>query len=168
MTDLQGLLRCLSEAGVEYILVGGVAATAHGSARLTQDIDVVYRRSRENIARVVAALRDKKPYLRGAPPGLPFRWDERTIQRGLNFTLTTELGGIDLLGEITGGGTYEDLMPHCITIKVFGIECRCLGLERLIHVKRAAGRPRDLEAVAELEAILEEKAPGGEKEARNP
>src|SRR3972149_7011606 len=135
MTDLPGLLRCLSQAGVEYILVGGVAATAHGSARPTQYIDVVYRRSPENISRLVSALGDKKPYIRGTPPGLPFRWDARTIERGLDLTLTTELGDIDLLGEITGGGTYEDLMPHCITIKVFGIECLCLGLERLIHVK---------------------------------
>jgi predicted nucleotidyltransferase len=76
----------------------------------------------------------------------------------LNLTLTTELGAIDLLGEITGGGGYEDLLPDCVTITVFGVVCRCLRLERLIHVKRAAGRPKDLEAIAELEAILEERA----------
>lgn len=160
MTDFPALLQCLSAAGVEYILVGGAAAVAHGSVRLTQDIDVVYRHSPESLSRLAAALGDKKPYLRGAPPGLPFQWDARTLQRGLNFTLTTELGDIDLLGEIAGGGTYEDLLPYCITIAVFGIECRCLGLERLIHVKRAAGRPRDLEAVAELEAILEQRGRG--------
>jgi predicted nucleotidyltransferase len=160
MTDFGALLRRLSEAGVEYILVGGAAATAHGSARLTQDVDVVYRRSAENLHRLVAALAPHAPYLRGAPPGLPFRWDSATLQRGLNFTLTTELGAIDLLGEITGGGRYEDLLSDCVTLKVFGIACQCLGLERLIRVKRAAGRPKDLEAVAELEAILEERQRG--------
>ncbi len=160
MTDFAGLLRCLSEAGVEYILVGGAAATAHGSARLTQDVNVVYRRSPENLRRLVSALAPHAPYLRGAPPGLPFRWDAATLQRGLNFTLTTGLGAIDLLGEITGGGRYEDLVAECITLEVFGIACQCLGLERLIRVKRAAGRPKDLEAVAELEAILEERQHG--------
>ncbi|OGL15800.1 MAG: hypothetical protein A3F92_08125 [Candidatus Rokubacteria bacterium RIFCSPLOWO2_12_FULL_71_22] len=160
MTDFAALLRCLSEAGVEFILVGGAAATAHGSARLTQDIDVVYRRSSANIDRLVAALGDHAPYLRGAPPGLPFRWDARALERGLNFTLTTDLGDLDLLGEIVGGGTYEDLLPHSIRIEVFGIACHCLGLKHLIHVKRAAGRPKDLEVIAELEAILEEEHRG--------
>jgi len=157
LTDFKALLRTLSEQRVEFILVGGVAAVAHGSAKLTQDVDVVYRRTEGNISRLVAAIADKEPYLRGAPPGLPFQWDEETIRRGLNFTLTTELGDLDLLGEITGGGTYEDLLPHTIVIRVFGVECRCLDLPHLIHVKRAAGRPRDLDAVAELEAILHEK-----------
>ena len=101
------------------------------------------------------------PYLRGAPPGLPFRWDAATVRRGLNLTLTTDVGDLDLFGEIAGDGTYEDLLPHSVPIRVFGIECRCLGLERLIQVKRAAGRPKDLEAVAELEAILEERRRGG-------
>ena len=160
MTDFAALLRCLSEAGVEYVLVGGAAATAHGSARLTEDIDVVYHRSAENVDRLVSALAPQRPYLRGAPPGLPFRWDARTIHRGLNFTLTTDSGDIDLLGEITGGGAYEDLLPHSVMIKVFGVACHCLGLERLIQVKRAAGRPKDLDAIAELEAIVEERARG--------
>ena len=82
---------------VLFIVVVGVAATAHGSARLT--------------------------YLRGAPPGLPFVWDERTVSGGLNFTLTTNLGPLDLLGEITGGGNYQQLLPHTFTLKAFGVEC---------------------------------------------
>jgi hypothetical protein len=157
MTDFRALLAALTDAGVEFLIVGGAAATAHGSARLTQDLDVVYKRSPENFRRLAAALQGLSPYLRGAPPGLPFQWDPETIARGLNFTLTTSQGDLDLLGEITGGGWYDDLLPHCIVLRPFGIECRCLNIKRLIEVKRAAGRPKDFEAIAELEAIREEQ-----------
>jgi predicted nucleotidyltransferase len=75
----------------------------------------------------------------------------------LNFTLITTLGALDLLGEIVGGGGYERLKPESIRIQVAGVECRCLSLEQLIEVKRAAGRPKDLEVIAELEQILEER-----------
>jgi predicted nucleotidyltransferase len=146
MTDFKALLRVLSEGGVEFILVGGVAATVHGSARLTLDVDVVYRRTSDNLERLVLALTPYRPYLRGAPPGLPFRWDAATLRRGLNFTLTTDIGDLDLLGEIVGGGAYDQLLVDTTEIRVFGVVCRCLNLERLIAVKRAAGRPKDLEA----------------------
>lgn len=158
MTDIKTLLRALAQGDVEFILVGGVAATVHGSSRLTLDVDALYRRTPENIRRLILALTPYRPYLRGAPPGLPFRWEAATVERGLNFTLTTDVGDLDLFGEIVGGGSYEDLEPHSMTIRVFGIECRCLGLERLIAVKRAAGRPKDLEVIAELEVLLEERA----------
>ena len=158
MTDFPGLLRALSEAGVEFIVVGGAAATAHGATRLTLDLDIVYRRTPENIHRLVEALAPFHPYLRGAPPGLPFQWDEGMFSRGLNFTLTTSIGDVDLLAEITGGGGYGDLLAQTIILNLFGIPCRSLTLRRLIEVKRAAGRPRDLEAVAELEAIAEEQS----------
>lgn len=158
-TDFHGLLHALAASNVEFIIVGGAAATAHGSARLTEDLDVVYRRTPENIERLAAALSPYDPYLRGAPPGLPFKWDQKTISNGLNFTLTTALGAIDFLGEITGGGGYDELLSHSIELRLFGVKCLCLGLERLIYVKRAAGRPKDFEAIAELEAILEERRP---------
>ena len=157
MTDFKALLRALADGGVEFILVGGVAATVHGSSRLTVDVDAVYRRTRENIDRLVLALTSYHPYLRGAPPGLPFRWDAATIKGGLNFTLTTDVGDVDLLGEITGGGGYDSLVAATMSIRVFGVECRCLTLDKLIEVKRAAGRPKDFEAIAELEAIREER-----------
>lgn len=155
--ELEALVRLLAGAGVEFIVVGGVAATAHGSARLTQDLDIVYRRTLENLQRLAGALASHAPYLRGAPLGLPFCWDAETLEKGLNFTLTTDLGALDLLGEIAGGGGYEALLPHSQRISVFGVECHCLGLDRLIQVKRAAGRPKDLEAIAELEALREER-----------
>jgi len=157
MTDFRALISLLAHAHVEFIIVGGAAATAHGSARLTQDLDVVYRRTEENISRLVQALAPYRPYLRGAPPDLPFQWDESTISKGLNFTLATTVGMLDLLSEITGGGRYDDLLPHSIQLHLYNVDCLCLGLERLIYVKRAAGRSKDLEAVAELEAILEER-----------
>ncbi len=157
MTDLRRLLNVLASAEIEFILVGGAAATAHGASRLTQDIDIVYRRSAENIRRLVDTLAPCQPYLRGVPPGLPFRWDRETIERGLNFTLTTSIGDLDLLGEITGGGSYEQLVPHTLKLEAFGAECLCLGLEALIRVKRASGRPKDMEAIAELEALLQER-----------
>jgi hypothetical protein len=157
VTDLPALLRALADGGVAFIIVGGAAATAHGSSRLTQDLDVVYDRSRENVARLVRALAPHAPYLRGVPEGLPFRLDEPTIHRGLNFTLTSKLGDIDLLGEIVGGGGYSELHPHTIELAIFGVRCLCLDLDKLIEVKRAAGRPKDLEAIAELEAIRDER-----------
>ena len=140
-----------------------MAGAAHGLARATYDLDVVYSRSPANLERLAAALSPLAPYPRGAPAGLPFRLDQETLRRGLNFTLTTRLGDLDLLGEIAGGGGHKELLPDSVEAPLFGLPCRYLGLEKLIQVKRAAGRPKDLEAIAELEALLEErdKAAGG-------
>ncbi len=161
MTDFKALLRILSEAGVECIIIGGVAAAVHGAARATFDLDIVYRRTPENVRRLVLALTPHHPYLRGAPPGLPFRWDVATIQHGLNFTLTTDIGDLDILGEIVGGGGYDALLPSTVVIRAFGVDCRLLNLDRLIEVKRAAGRPKDFEAIAELETVrARQRQPG--------
>jgi hypothetical protein len=160
MTDFRLLIPLLVNNSVEFIIVGGAAATAHGASRLTEDLDIVYRRTKDNVSRLLKSLAPYNPYLRGAPPGLPFIWDESTILRGMNFTLTTSLGPIDLLGEIAGGGNYEKLLPDTIRLSIFGVDCLCLNLEKLIQVKRAAGRPKDFEAIAELEAILEQQQRG--------
>jgi len=153
LTDFRALLRALHGAGVRFVVIGGAAAVAHGSARLTQDLDVVYARGADDLRKMVAALAPHAPYLRGAPLGLPFMWDERTLSHGLNFTLTTRLGDVDILGEVVGGGRYEDLVPHSIRLDLFGASVLCLDLPKLIETKRAAGRPKDLEAIAELEAL---------------
>lgn len=155
MTHFAQVLNLLGSAGVEFIVVGGVAANAHGSVRATDDLDLVYRRTPENISRLVKALEPINPYLRGAPPGLPFRLDQPTVTAGLNFTLITSLGALDLLGEITGGGGYEQLLSHTESVPMFGVECRVLDIGMLITTKRAAGRLKDLDAIAELNAIRE-------------
>ena len=157
MTDYATLISLLVDSKIDFIIVGGAAATAHGSARLTLDLDIVYSRDNFNLDRIVKALEPIQPYLRGAPPGLPFEWSVETLKKGLNFTLITKFGALDLLGEIVGGGGYEELKSQTIKIEVAGVECSCLSLEHLIKVKRAAGRPKDLETIAELEQILEER-----------
>jgi predicted nucleotidyltransferase len=157
ITRFRDLIELLTGAGVEFIVVGGAAAAALGAARATFDLDVVYRRTPDNLTRIVDALQPYAPYPRGAPPGLPFRWDRRTVDFGFNFTLDTTIGYIDLLAEIAGGGTYDELVSHAVRLDVFGISCLCLDLDTLIHTKRAAGRPKDYEAIAELESIREER-----------
>jgi hypothetical protein len=157
MTDFARLLQSLTADQVEFIIIGGFAATAHGSARITFDLDVVYRRTPENMARLERALEPLSPYLRGAPRGLPFHFDVATIERGLNFTLATSAGDLDLLGEAAGGGTYDVLLAHSEVRALLGLECWFVNLETLIRLKRAAGRPKDFEMVAELEALAEER-----------
>lgn len=157
MTQLEVLLSTLQNGRVSFIIIGGVAATFHGSARLTNDLDVVYERTHENIERLAEALAPLNPYLRGAPPGLPFRFDPPTIKRGLNFTLTTDLGDLDLLGELTGVGVFETVARESLEATLFGKTYSFINLDGLIRSKRAAGRAKDLEVVAELEAIREER-----------
>lgn len=157
MNDFERILTGLRLAEVSFVIIGGVAATVHGSARLTSDVDIVYERSRSNIERLVAALAPLNPYLRGAPAGLPFRFDVATVRRGLNFTLTTDAGAVDALGEITGIGDYGAVLAVSEDVLLYGASYRCISLDALIISKRAAGRPKDLEAVAELELIRDER-----------
>jgi predicted nucleotidyltransferase len=154
--DFEKLLPMLVNAGVEFIVVGGVAAILHGSARATYDVDFVYSRTNGNVQRLVDALAPYKPYLRDAPAGLPYSWDARMIRSGLNFTLTTKLGDVDLFGEVAGGETYQDLLTRSVEVEAFGVRFKCVDLPTLIRIKEAAGRPKDREAIAELRVLLEE------------
>jgi hypothetical protein len=154
--DLEQIIPPLANAGIDFILIGGKAAILLGSARVTFDTDIVYDRSKANLEKISRLLKPLSPYLRGAPPGLPFVLDVPTLRNGLNFTLTTSLGDLDLLGEVAGGGTYKELLPRTFLVEAFGVKFRCVDLPALIKLKRAAGRPKDLESIAELEALLEE------------
>ncbi len=157
MIDFKRLLSALGNSKVEFVIIGGVAGTLHGSARLTADLDIVYARSKENIRRLVAALAPLHPYLRGAPPGLPFHFDAETVRAGLNFKLITDAGPLDVLGEIAGGFDYEVVRRRSIIVELYKNRCRVIDLDALIETKLAAGRPKDLEVIAELEVIREER-----------
>jgi len=155
--DLSQIIPPLVAAQIDFILIGGKAAILHGSARVTFDTDIVYDRGKANLERIASFLGPHHPYLRGAPPGLPFKLDVPTLRNGLNFTLTTDFGDLDLLGEVVGGGNYRDLLSHTFDVEAFGVKFKCVDLPTLIKLKRAAGRPKDLESIAELEALLEER-----------
>ncbi|HLL73539.1 MAG TPA: hypothetical protein VK363_19010 [Pyrinomonadaceae bacterium] len=114
-----------------------------------------YARTRENIERLSAALAPYHPRPRDFPSNLPFVWDEQTLQQGTNFTFVTDLGNIDLLGEVTGLGDYNDVRDASVVLALFGLQCRVLSLDALIVSKRAAGRTKDLLVLPELEALRE-------------
>ena len=152
---VESLLKELHRLKVEFIIIGGMAAVARGSAYLTGDLDLCYSRKKENLEKLAIALAPFHPVLRGAPPDLPFCLDVHALRSGLNFTLTTDLGDLDILGEVSGLGGYGEALSASEEIEIFGMRCRVLTLEGLIQTKRAAGRSKDLMLLPELEALLE-------------
>lgn len=155
MIDFERALVTLADARVRFVIVGGLAVTIHGSAYATFDLDFCYARDAENLAHLTSVLQPFNPRLRGAPAELPFRFDEETLKRGLNFTLSTELGDIDLLGEVTGIGDYAAVLAASEPVELFDRTFNVLTLDALIASKRAAGRPKDLQILPELEALRE-------------
>lgn len=155
---IEAPLRLLGEYKVECVIVGGVAAAIHGSLMLTNDLDVCYARHSANLQQLAAALQSVHARLRNAPEGLPFILDAATLKNGLNFTFTTDIGDLDLVGEVRGIGQYEDVFAGSLTVDLFGYRFAVIDIGKLILAKRAAGRPKDLIALPELEAIQEAQA----------
>ena len=153
MTDVQRLLDVLRAGGVDFAVVGGVAMVLRGSSRVTFDLDVCYSRERDNLRRLAAALAPFHPRLRGAPPELPFLWDDRTLASGLNFTLTTDVGDLDILGEIPGVGDYAKVADGSSDLRVGDHHVLVMELDALEVSKRAAGRAKDLLDLAEIAEI---------------
>lgn len=155
MIDFEKILSCLVNDGVEFVIIGGLAATVHGSSYMTHDLDICYARDHTNLERLAQSLTPLHPRLRGAPAGIPFLWDAKTLQFGLNFTLETDFGDLDLIGEVAGIGMYDSVRQASISVELFGVECAILSLDKLIAAKRAAGRPKDKLVLPELEALRE-------------
>lgn len=149
-SPVERLAEVLGTAGVRYVLIGGQAEAAHGSTRVTIDIDVCYARDRENLDRLARALGPLAPRLRGAPPDLPFRLDAGALELGLNFTLTTTLGDLDLLGEVVPLGGFADLMKRATPVRVGRWEMLVCALDDLIAIKRHINRPKDQESLRYL------------------
>lgn len=153
VTELERLIGVLSAADVRFIVIGGVALVLRGSTRMTVDLDVCYARDRDNLTKLAAALAPFHPRLRGAPPELPFQWDAPSLASGLNFTLTTDLGDLDIFGEVPGLGGFDAVASGSSSMHVAGLDVRVLDVEGLEKAKRAAGRAKDLLDLAELAEI---------------
>jgi len=150
-------MRLISELfhrhGVEFIVIGGQAETLFGSPRVTYDVDVCYLRTKENLSRLAAALQEINPTLRGAPPDLPFKMDLRALEMGINFTLSTRYGDLDILGFVEPLGGYTDLMPNSEIYPAYGLQLRTIGLEDLLKVKLHINRVKDQESIIQLTGI---------------
>jgi predicted nucleotidyltransferase len=153
--EVESLLKELHRLQVEFIIIGGMAAVAHGSAYITGDLDLCYSRKKENLQKLAQALAPFHPRLRGAPPDLPFALDTNALRSGSNFTLTTDLGNVDVLGEVSGLGGYKEALSSSEDVELYGMRFSVLTLEGLIKTKKAAGRLKDRMLLPELEALLE-------------
>ena len=155
--DFEAIIRHLCSEKVEFVIIGGMAAALHGSAYITVDVDISYDRSPQNLDHLARALAAIHARLRDAPPDLPFRPDPDTLKAGLNFTFMTDLGDIDIFGEVTGLGLCSEVIKQSEEMELYGNRVRILGLDGLILAKRAASRRKDLTLVPELEALRELK-----------
>ena len=153
MTNFGALLARLANAHVEFVVIGGLAVLTHGHVRATLDLDICYARSPENLERLEHALSPIHPRLRGAPAELPFFFDQRTLRNGLNFTLVTDDGELDLLGEVTGIGGYGDMALQADVVTAYDVTFKLMSLDDLIRSKAAAGRPKDLLDLEALRAL---------------
>lgn len=151
------LLRTLTGHGVDFVVVGGMAGLAHGSAYPTYDLDIAYARDRGNIERLVEALKEIGVALRGAPADLPFLLDARTLENGANFTFDSPYGSFDTLGDVAGISSYNDLRGAAALATIEDVEVRIASIDHLIAMKRAANRPKDKLMVEEYIVIADEQ-----------
>jgi hypothetical protein len=147
MFDPTLAMRVLNEHGVEYVLVGGLAGELLGAPLGTNDIDICYRRTPENMGRLAAALRELNAKLRvaGVDEDLPFVLDGRTLAAGDSFTFVTDAGDVDVRGTPSGTGGFRDLAVGARPYDLGeGLVVRIVDLDDLIRMKEAAARPKDL------------------------
>lgn len=153
--SFEGILRGFTQAKIPFVVVGGVAAAAHGATRLTNDLDICYDAMDDKDVRALGALlRGWQAYPRGVEAGLRFIMDDKTLRAAPVMTLTSTQGDVDVMDRISGVGDYKAAHAHSEEIEAFGLKFRILDLPSLIKAKRAAGRPRDFEHLPELEALL--------------
>lgn len=153
LPDFRPILAALNAAGVRFVVIGGLAMVGHGSNHITQDLDIGYSRDRANLQAIATALRTAAPRLRGFPADLPFIWDVQTIKGQTNMTLETDLATVDLLGDIPGIDSFQGLWQRSIPMEMFGFPIHVASLADLISMKRAAGRPKDIDHLHELETL---------------
>ncbi len=152
-TAFDAMLCGLADQSVDFVVVGGVAAELQGAAGRTDDLDIVYDRLPENLDRLANFLKGVGSTLRGAPGRVPFAADPRTLAHTAVLALDTRFGALDLRQRIAGVGDFAASRALSRTHAVAGRPVRVLSLDGLIASKRASGRPRDRDEVAELESL---------------
>jgi hypothetical protein len=161
--DPEAMFRVLARHEVAYVLVGGLAASLHGSPHVTTDVDITPERSPENLERLAAALVELDARIRteGEAGGLPFDRSARMLERTSLLNLTTRLGDLDLTFEPAGTGGYEDLAREAVEIRIRRTPVVVASLADVIRSKEAAGRETDRLTLPTLRRLLE-RLRGGE------
>ncbi len=157
-SEFELILKILWDAEVRFVMVGDSALAAYGRFPASLLLELCYDLDSDNSKRLAKALEPFHPRLRGVPEDLPFCFDAVTIAGGMNFTLATDIGDIDLFGEVAGIGGYEDVKGLSVILGLFGYQCAVLSLDGLIQSKRATARPKDLLILPEIEALREMEA----------
>ncbi len=155
--DFIQLLERLADAGVEFVLVGGFAGVVHGCTYVTQDIDICCDFSKPNLLALQKTLSDLKPVHRMTPKRLKLELTEKNLSDFKNLFLDTKIGQLDCLSLIEGVGDYNQVKKESSIIKVGKIKIHVLDIDALIKSKKAMNRPRDRQAIIQLEAIKELK-----------
>ena len=158
--DPSRLLRSLTDGRVDFVVIGGVAAILHGSARNTFDLDICFANDPDNLEALGSTLVSLRAQLRGVPEPVPFVPGAASLKRIDVLTLTTTAGDLDELRIPSGAPRYDVLRAHADRFDVGGFEVRVASVEDLIAMKTAAGRPKDQSDVEELEAILRLRSEG--------
>lgn len=153
MINVKKAITTLASNEVDFVLIGGVALSIHSAAYVTYDIDVCFSRTRDNLKRIAEALAPFNPRLRGFPAELPFVWDISTLTNGNLFTLDTDLGDFDLLGEVEGLGNYNEVLSASTAWDIYGYKVNVLSVDGLIKAKEQAGREKDIAGLKVLYAL---------------
>jgi hypothetical protein len=150
-------MKVLLAHDVRFIVIGGLAGRALGSPTITNDLDICYERSAVNYNALADALKELEASLRGAPAGLPFQIDARSLEMGDSFTFETVAGPLDCLGTPAGTAGYEDLLENATEYDMDSLPVMVASLDDLLRMKRAAGRPKDRIEIEILSALKEER-----------
>jgi predicted nucleotidyltransferase len=162
-STLRQIAQILDRHAVEYIVIGGQAEILMGSPRITYDVDLCYSRTPQNLQHLASALQEIQPTLRGAPPGLPFIIDARTLEMGSNFTFKTPIVDLDLLGWVEPIGDYHALKKNAIQLNIGDMDISVIDLDDLIRIKQHVGREKDKGSLLQLLAIKKIREETGQK-----
>ncbi len=150
------LLRTLVDGGVDFVVIGGLAAQAHGSPLITEDLDICFDLDRANLERLAAVLDGLAAIRRGMPDGIRAPLDARALRAGDVFTLRTRFGDLDLLARPDPALDFAQLRSRAARFEFEGLTVWIADIADVIAMKRAAGRPKDLLAIEHLGALREE------------
>ena len=163
--DLRPILNTLIGAGVDFVVIGGLAGTAQGSSYPTYDLDVAYARDPANLESMAMALQKLDVRLANAQSDLPFIADAKTLDNGANFTFETRFGRFDILAHLPGISSYDELRANAATHELEGVAVRVASIDHLIAMKRTANRPKDRLMLEDYIVIADEQRRAAEGQA---